>query len=253
MTARELAREYGVAIRFADLGDWGEHELRSEYDPALPEIRVHLRLAPGLVALGDRSRALSPSRGNRRGRRAADSRGARSRRRCLRPRTDGGRRMSLLFAGIDGGQSSTVAAIADETGRVLARGRAGPADEIGEGPSSTRLRDALRAALPMRAYARVWSRSVSSPRSSPESAVTKAESTAASPSFARRASRCCTMRPSRTPARSPASRASSRSPEPARSSTRATSVTRNERSADGGRFSAMREALSASCERGSPA
>ncbi|MFY9631843.1 MAG: BadF/BadG/BcrA/BcrD ATPase family protein [Candidatus Cybelea sp.] len=55
--------------------------------------------------------------------------------------------MSLLFAGIDGGQSSTVAAIADETGRVLARGRAGPADEIGEGPSSTRLRDALRAGL----------------------------------------------------------------------------------------------------------
>ena len=49
MTPRELAREYGVAVRFADLGDWGEHELRSEYDPALPEIRVHLRLAPGLV------------------------------------------------------------------------------------------------------------------------------------------------------------------------------------------------------------
>jgi N-acetylglucosamine kinase len=55
--------------------------------------------------------------------------------------------MSLLFAGIDGGQSSTVAAIADETGRVLARGQAGPADEIGAGPSSTRLRDALRGAL----------------------------------------------------------------------------------------------------------
>lgn len=51
MTARELAREYGVAVRFADLGDWGEHELRSEYDPARPEIRVHLRLAPELVPL----------------------------------------------------------------------------------------------------------------------------------------------------------------------------------------------------------
>ncbi|HEY2475476.1 MAG TPA: hypothetical protein VGI19_11820 [Candidatus Cybelea sp.] len=50
MTARELARQYGVPIRVADLGDWGEHELRSEYDPALPEIRVHLRLAPELVA-----------------------------------------------------------------------------------------------------------------------------------------------------------------------------------------------------------
>lgn len=55
--------------------------------------------------------------------------------------------MSLLFAGIDGGQSSTVAAIADETGRILACGQAGPADEIGEGPSSTRLRDALHGAL----------------------------------------------------------------------------------------------------------
>ncbi|HEY2475477.1 MAG TPA: BadF/BadG/BcrA/BcrD ATPase family protein, partial [Candidatus Cybelea sp.] len=55
--------------------------------------------------------------------------------------------MSLLFAGIDGGQSTTVAAIADEAGRILARGRAGPADEIGAGPSSTRLHDALNAAL----------------------------------------------------------------------------------------------------------
>ena len=50
MSARELARKYGVAVRFADLGDWGEYELRSEYDPALPEIRVHLQLAPELVA-----------------------------------------------------------------------------------------------------------------------------------------------------------------------------------------------------------
>ncbi|HEY1881468.1 MAG TPA: hypothetical protein VGG51_00315 [Candidatus Cybelea sp.] len=50
MSARELARKYGVVIRFTDLGEWGEHELRSEYDPALPEIRVHVRLAPELVA-----------------------------------------------------------------------------------------------------------------------------------------------------------------------------------------------------------
>jgi N-acetylglucosamine kinase len=55
--------------------------------------------------------------------------------------------MSLLFAGIDGGQSSTVAAIADETGRILARGNAGPADEIGVNPDSSRLRDALAGAL----------------------------------------------------------------------------------------------------------
>jgi N-acetylglucosamine kinase len=52
-----------------------------------------------------------------------------------------------LVAGIDGGQSSTVAAIGDELGRVLGRGAAGPADEIGVGPESTRLYDALRGAL----------------------------------------------------------------------------------------------------------
>lgn len=53
----------------------------------------------------------------------------------------------MLVAGIDGGQSSTVAVIADERGRIIARGKAGPADEIGAGPESTRLRDALSAAL----------------------------------------------------------------------------------------------------------
>lgn len=52
-----------------------------------------------------------------------------------------------LYAGIDGGQSSTVAVIGDETGRVLARGSAGPADEVAQGPGSTRLRDALQGAL----------------------------------------------------------------------------------------------------------
>lgn len=52
-----------------------------------------------------------------------------------------------LFAGIDGGQSSTVAIVGDDRGRVLARGVAGPADEIGVGRDSTRLRDALRDAL----------------------------------------------------------------------------------------------------------
>ncbi|HUA09598.1 MAG TPA: BadF/BadG/BcrA/BcrD ATPase family protein [Candidatus Acidoferrales bacterium] len=51
-----------------------------------------------------------------------------------------------LYAGIDGGQTATVAAIGDGV-RVLARGSAGPADEIGEGAGSTRLRDALEGAL----------------------------------------------------------------------------------------------------------
>ncbi|MFY9737709.1 MAG: BadF/BadG/BcrA/BcrD ATPase family protein, partial [Candidatus Cybelea sp.] len=55
--------------------------------------------------------------------------------------------MSTLVAGIDGGQSSTVALIADELGQVLSRGTSGPADEVGADSSSTRLRDALREAL----------------------------------------------------------------------------------------------------------
>jgi glucosamine kinase len=53
----------------------------------------------------------------------------------------------MLFAGIDGGQSATIAAISDESAIELARGEAGPADEVGEGPGSTRLRDALEGAL----------------------------------------------------------------------------------------------------------
>jgi N-acetylglucosamine kinase-like BadF-type ATPase len=53
----------------------------------------------------------------------------------------------MLFAGIDAGQSSTTAAIADSTGAILARGYAGPADEIGAGSDSTQLRDALEGAL----------------------------------------------------------------------------------------------------------
>jgi hypothetical protein len=42
------ARAYGVAVRFADLGDWGSVELRSEYDPRLPEIRLNVRVAEAL-------------------------------------------------------------------------------------------------------------------------------------------------------------------------------------------------------------
>lgn len=53
----------------------------------------------------------------------------------------------MLYAGIDGGQSSTQAVIGDESGRIIARGSAGPADEVAQGPESTRLRDALAGAL----------------------------------------------------------------------------------------------------------
>jgi hypothetical protein len=48
-TALKLAREYGVDIRFADLGDWGIDELRSEYDPSVPVIRVNIRVAEQLT------------------------------------------------------------------------------------------------------------------------------------------------------------------------------------------------------------
>jgi hypothetical protein len=44
------ARVYGVAVRFADLGDWGSDELRSEYDPVIPEIRINVRVARTLRA-----------------------------------------------------------------------------------------------------------------------------------------------------------------------------------------------------------
>jgi N-acetylglucosamine kinase-like BadF-type ATPase len=55
--------------------------------------------------------------------------------------------VSSLVAGIDGGQSSTIAVVGDETGRILGRGAAGAADEVGAGPDSTRLHDALHGAL----------------------------------------------------------------------------------------------------------
>jgi N-acetylglucosamine kinase-like BadF-type ATPase len=53
----------------------------------------------------------------------------------------------VLFAGIDAGQSSTLAAIGDERGTVLGTGKSGPADEIGADASSTRMREALEGAL----------------------------------------------------------------------------------------------------------
>ena len=45
ITALQLAREYGVGVMFADLGDWGIDELRSEYDPSGPTIRINIRVA----------------------------------------------------------------------------------------------------------------------------------------------------------------------------------------------------------------
>lgn len=52
-----------------------------------------------------------------------------------------------LFAGIDGGQSSTSAVVGDESGTVLGRGNGPPADEVAQDAESTRLHDALSLAL----------------------------------------------------------------------------------------------------------
>jgi hypothetical protein len=40
----ELAKRYGIDIEYADLGDWGLNELRSEYDPQGPVIRINKRI-----------------------------------------------------------------------------------------------------------------------------------------------------------------------------------------------------------------
>jgi hypothetical protein len=48
MSARAIARSYGIGVRFADLGSWGSVALRSEYDPAVPEIRINRRIAERL-------------------------------------------------------------------------------------------------------------------------------------------------------------------------------------------------------------
>jgi N-acetylglucosamine kinase-like BadF-type ATPase len=53
----------------------------------------------------------------------------------------------MIVAGIDGGQSSTVAVVGNGDGRVVGRGVAGPSDEVAQGRESTRMHDALAAAL----------------------------------------------------------------------------------------------------------
>jgi N-acetylglucosamine kinase-like BadF-type ATPase len=52
-----------------------------------------------------------------------------------------------VYAGIDAGQSSTIAVVGDGEGNALGRGSAGPGDEIGADVRSTRLHDALGEAL----------------------------------------------------------------------------------------------------------
>jgi len=47
-TAFELAQRYGVEVEYADLGQWGVDELRSEYDPGGPVIRINKRVIENL-------------------------------------------------------------------------------------------------------------------------------------------------------------------------------------------------------------
>jgi N-acetylglucosamine kinase-like BadF-type ATPase len=55
--------------------------------------------------------------------------------------------MPALFAGIDGGQSSTVAVVTDASGEVLGRGTAGPSDHVDEPATSQRAAQACEGAL----------------------------------------------------------------------------------------------------------
>ncbi len=43
-----LAHAFGVRVEIADLGDWGSDELRSEYDPDGPVIRINQRIVERL-------------------------------------------------------------------------------------------------------------------------------------------------------------------------------------------------------------
>jgi len=43
----DLARESGIRVEFADLGTWGGAQLRSEYDPRGPVIRINTRMLDG--------------------------------------------------------------------------------------------------------------------------------------------------------------------------------------------------------------
>ena len=55
--------------------------------------------------------------------------------------------MAALFAGIDGGQSSTIAVVLDERGTLLGRGTAGPSDHVDEPPTTQRAAEAGESAV----------------------------------------------------------------------------------------------------------
>jgi glucosamine kinase len=78
--------------------------------------------------------------------RSRDSRRAR-RANALRRSTHAHLAGKVFFAGIDGGQTTTTALIADESGTILGRGVGGPCDEIAQTEGSRRLAAALEDAL----------------------------------------------------------------------------------------------------------
>src|SRR3954451_3373682 len=51
--------------------------------------------------------------------------------------------MSELYLGVDGGQTSTVALIANETGRIVGRGKGGPCNHVGPAEGRARFFSAL--------------------------------------------------------------------------------------------------------------
>jgi N-acetylglucosamine kinase-like BadF-type ATPase len=55
--------------------------------------------------------------------------------------------MARYYLGLDGGQSSTVAIIADETGRVLGIGRAGPCNHVATAEGKAKFVDVIRSCL----------------------------------------------------------------------------------------------------------
>src|SRR5579864_6636363 len=55
--------------------------------------------------------------------------------------------MPQYFLGVDGGQSSTTALIGDETGRVLAIGRAGPCNHVGAAEGRAKFISVMRECL----------------------------------------------------------------------------------------------------------
>ena len=146
---RTAARGYGIAIELADLGSWGDATLVSEYDPAGPAIRINTRAIPPARRARSASTSTAPSRTNSTtiAKRSARSRACRIVKRANGPPANTAPDDdSRIVAGIDGGQSSTIAVVLDASGELLGRGTAGPSDHVDEPAGSAARRGGLRGA-----------------------------------------------------------------------------------------------------------